>query len=223
MSNSEYSPKEIKCQHSVLDRCNERWHNLFFGVWRALANYDRKLIWGLMEELKRVGLADKLTLKSELFELNPSDEIIERTKQFKETAKIPSLRGKTRRKIQPAFALHVYGIVYGAIRDLPRKGYSSPRNLGRGLAGNIKKRYWDLKDRLAKVEDFLPIDPPQSLDGLLNRSSHLPNRQIAVNVTAHLFRIAPSSLKRILSQAGRQSPKIARMTRKGLRVRVASK
>lgn len=204
-------------QDDALKRCNQRWCDLFFGVWGALAKHDRKLIWGLWEELKRVGLADEKTFKSELFALNPSDELLERVKKFRETAEIPNLRGKTRPKIDPAFALYTYGVTYGAIKDLPRKGYSSPRNQRRGISGNFKQRYWAVKDQVAGITDFLHIDRPVPPDCLLNKWCHLPNSQIALNITAHLFGLEPSSLKRILTQAGHMFPHPTKMARKGLR------
>lgn len=186
----------------ALKRCHQKWRDLFFGVLKALEERDPKLVVGLMEEFKRVGLADEFTFKPDLFDLNPSDEILERVKRLRETIKIASLKGKTRRRIDPGYAILTYHLVLGAIHDLPRKGFASPRNLEGGSKKNFMQRYKDLKERLPKIG----IEGYRPPDGLIYKWSRLTNKQIAVNIAARLLGLETSTLKKLLSQARKKWP-----------------
>lgn len=165
-------PGFITREGVALKRSHRRWRDLFYGVLDALEKRDSKLVVGLMEEFKRVGLADDSTFTPELFDLNPSDEILQRVKRFKETAKIPSLKGKTRRRIDPGYTILTYNLVLGAIHDLPRKGFASPRNLEGGSKKNFIQRYKDLKKRLRKI-GIEGYHPP---DALIHKWSRLTNK-----------------------------------------------
>jgi len=170
----------------------------------ALEKRDSKLVVGIREALKRVGLADDSNFTPKLFDLNPSDEILERVKRFRATAKIPSLKGKTRRRIDPGYAILTYHLVLGAIHDLPRKGFASPRNLEGGSKKNFMQRYKDLKERLPKIG----IEGYRPPDGLMHKWSRLTNKQIAVNIAARLVGLETSTLKKLLSQARKKWPRI---------------
>lgn len=90
-----------KLPSDPIERSQQRWVDLFFGVLGAIDRRDPTLAQGLMLALKKAGLAeyqgDYLTVVPGLFDLNPTDAILKKTGPFRHGASIPSLRGRIRR------------------------------------------------------------------------------------------------------------------------------
>ena len=112
----------------LLERCNLRWACLFWGIWRSLNGSDkryRKIKLGIIEALKKFGLFGVKSFPSELFELNPTDEILRRAVAFKETPWIPDVRGKKlpMEGYAPLIALFDYSSTLFILGKLPRSRF----------------------------------------------------------------------------------------------------
>ena len=100
----EIKPVATPVGKGALKRCVNMWRKLFFWALLAVGRRDGTLHRGLLEELKRVGLADDdLKLKEEFYDLNPSDEVLARVKKLYDAPNIPNLKGKTREQTDPYF------------------------------------------------------------------------------------------------------------------------
>lgn len=202
------------------ERCHFRWCQLFDWLLKVMEKDAPKTYRKVIEAMEREGLVEKHTWSPlsrkeplpssslDLYRIESPNDLMNRVEQLTKSIELSNLRGKTRRKINPVFVARTYIMIYEAIKDLPQKGYSGPKNLGRGLlSGNIAKRYEGLKDRLDNIQDSLPGDLPP--DGDLSKwSRSLNNREIARKVTAHVVGAKPSSLKKIFTEAKKRSPSV---------------
>lgn len=106
-------PAKNDLPSDALERCHQRWVDLFFGILRAIWRYDRNLALGVMLAFQKSKLADfqgdALSFIPNLLDLKPSDEILRRTGPFRQQATIPPLRGRIRRgRLRPPYyAIHL--------------------------------------------------------------------------------------------------------------------
>ncbi len=192
---------------SDLARCHQRWCYLFFGMWNALGKHDPNLIQGLVLELERVGLAHGDSFASELFEINPSDDVLSRAARFHQTGKIPSLRGKTRQRLSPFLCLQNYSVVLHILRDLPRR------------VRNPAHRVLLVKERLSKILHWIGASPSRvPTDRQLRDWATLPVRSLTLRLTAHTCGREPNTFRRELSRAKRLYPELARLWKHGCEV-----
>jgi hypothetical protein len=199
-----------------LERCHQRWNDLFFGVWRSL-NRKKKgyriIQLRIIEALKKYGLFDEKNFSSGLFEPNPTDEILKKVSDFYETKEnqiqLHSVRGKKLpwETVDPETVLFYYWVVVGVL--------SKPFN-GRPLTkiNNPNARKLRIKERLLKV--FPPDKPyiPDKLkyeisEKLLNQCIRFPLKEIAVRVVADYFGKKPDALRKDLTKAKRNNPSLA--------------
>ena len=113
-------PLPEKFPSNPIERSQQRWVDLFFGVLCAIGRRDRRLAQGLMLAFKEAGLAkyqgDELSFVPGLLDLNPTDAILEKTRPFRYGASIPSLRGRIRRgRTRPPYLsllMQYYRVLY---------------------------------------------------------------------------------------------------------------
>jgi len=192
---------------SDLARCHQRWHSLFFGVWSALGKHDPNLIQGLVLELERVDLAHGDSFASDLFDLNPSDDVLLGAARFRQTAKIPSLRGKTRQRLSPYLCLQNYSVVLHTLSDIPKR------------TRNPAHRSLFVKERLPEILRWVGPSPSRvPTDRQLQEWATLPVRRLTLRLTAHLHGRNPNTFQRELSRARRLYPHFARLWKHGCEV-----
>ena len=105
-----------------LDRCHERWENLFFGIWRALYEYEPLLIHKVLESMRNHGLIDDDCLSVDLFSVNPPDDVLRQARTFREgaaTHKLTSRKPPWKRQSDPLDALIDYSSALSIIRVCP--------------------------------------------------------------------------------------------------------
>jgi hypothetical protein len=193
-------------------RCYDQWYNLFFGVLSAINRSDPNLWNGVMRELERVGLAHEGQLSHELLTLDPSQEILDKTDEFRRTARIPNLRGKTRRRSDILSLLVDYSHVVELLKGLPAQRTTR----------NPYHRKRALKDRLRDID--LPLSLKKNIpEELFTRCSVLPPKKIALRVVSHLHDMRPATLKRQLSRARKKYPDEAHLWKHGLKIVVVEK
>lgn len=184
---------------SPIDRCHQRWADLFFGVWRAL--YERKpaLIFGLLESMKSHGLIDDDYLSKDLLWVNPSDDILKRVRTFRTSAVIPKLKGK---KIPPwkkydLFNAHMdYIKTFFVVRNISRK-FRNPAYALKLIKGSLPQIFSEL--HFVK-EKNVP-------DKFLKELIYLPRKELAIRLVAHIHGFKRSdTFKKRLTKARREYP-----------------
>ena len=201
-----------------LERCNLRWANLFFGVWKSLNENDqgyRKIKLGIIEALKKFGLFGKKTFPSELFELNPTDEILRKVEAFKESPWIPDLRGKKLpwERYDPLLALFDYSSTLFIINKLPRR-FNNPVS----YKLKVKERLPEILEKMDfKRRKYIPEE-------LLNKWIKLPRNEFIVRLVAYIHGFRPDAFKKYLIRARQEHPDLAKLWKYGMeKVKVISK
>jgi hypothetical protein len=188
-----------------LERCHQRWHCLFFGVWRALNKHNDNLTWGLLEALKKCGLTSGKTFLSDLFEQIPTEETLRKVKDFCESATIPNLKGKVHpwKELDPLGAFFNYSFMLGIFDDLPSFRQQNPRVLA-------------IKNRLkAIIPLMMGIKRQEVPDRLLREWAFSSKRQLAINITSHLYNKTPDNFQKLLTKARRIHPNLTKAMGKG--------
>lgn len=200
----------------ALERCHERWVNLFFGLQSALIRHDPNIAVALEEAYTRWHLFDppRRAFASGLFDLCPSDATLKRTRTWRTQARLPSsLRGKTRAATDSKFLLFCYYGLYQLLKTLP-----TPRTVR-----NPTHRVLAIEERLQHARQNIPGFPARSVQKrLLTRwiDEHLTNRQLTRSVIAHLFDIKnPNTVTRLLTTAKQSFPRsvLRRWEQEGIR------
>jgi hypothetical protein len=206
------SGRRKNSQYESAERSFRAWASVFFGVWNAIGQYDRTIIIELMREFERLGLAYQGEFNPELFTLNPSQDILDKTEQFRTTARLRyDLRGKTRYRHNPLLLLMQYSKALGYLKGL--KSRRATRNLvSRKLS--IKERF----ERAAKEEFFLSKRSFPLSQTLVEECSCRGVKEIALRVVAHDCGMKPATLKRELTRARRKYPAEARLWKDGAEV-----
>ena len=190
-----------------LERCQLRWHALFWGVWKAICEHDKNLRFGLLEALKEYGfdLLKGSVPENDPFKANPSDEVLRNGLAFRERATIPNLRGKKPpwKRLDPFLSLEAYSHVLWMLKDLPM---------------NYRARCRWLKAHLHEI--LPPIQPTVRKkipdDDLDNLAIGPGKKTIALNVTAYLCNMEAEAFRMYLKEARRQFPELARLWKHGL-------
>jgi len=199
-----------------LERCNLRWHCLFWGIWRSLNESDkryRKIKLGIIEALKKFGLFGVKSFPSELFELNPTDKILRKTLAFRNSPMIPNLRGKKLpwEKSDPAIAIFDYLCVFGALNkpynDQPLQRIRNPI---------ARKKV--VRERLSRIIPVMVYSVSDRIpEELLNECSELPMREMVIRLVAHLHGFKKSgAFRKYLTKGKRNNPSLAQLWEHGI-------
>jgi hypothetical protein len=198
-----------------LERCNLRWSNLFFGVWKSLNENDRryrKIKLGIIEALKKFGLFGDNIFPSELFELNPTDEVLRKVIAFNTSPLIPDLRGKKLPwgKYDSLIALIDYSSILFELRNFPRR-YRTP---------TYPLKY--LKNRLPKILSQISLKKRNDIpDYILKRWISLPKRELTVKLVAYIHGLRPESFQKHLTIARKKYPDLAKWVKHGMEMNKA--
>ena len=193
-----------------LERCNLRWSNLFFGVWNALNENDRryrKIKLGIIEALKEYGLFGVKTFPSELLELNPTDEMIRRTAAFRETSFIHDVRGKKLpwEGYDPLIALFDYSSTLFILGSLPRR-FRNPAAKLLAIKGRLPEI---LKKMVYKVNNDVPEDK------LREWSKHkFSRRELTAKLVAYIHGFKLNAFRKRLTTARKEHPELDKLWRK---------
>ena len=205
-----------------LVRCHLRWERLFWGVWNALEKHDPNITLGLLQALKRFGVADdNFVYPQVVSEQNPTDEVLQRVSIFEKLAHIPNLKGKKlpETKYSPFFALHDHSITLFGLRNIPRK-FNNPTTPLKFLKEHLPEiRSWMLFDEKIDKGEIPP-------DGLLKEwifgrrpKGELkirPEREWTVSLVAHLHGLDVTSFRKYLTTARQMYPNLAKLWKHGL-------
>jgi hypothetical protein len=189
------------------ERCHLRWDRLFFGVWWAIEKYNPVLTFGLLQALKRFGLANDNVFFPELIEPNPSDEILRRVTNFYNSPKIPNLKGKKLpgKRYDSFIALHDYSITLSELRGLRRK------------LRNPVSRMLLLRERLPKILSKMLLKRRDNFpEYLLKKWASLPFKEMATRFVAYAHGLRSDSLQKYLHKARREHPIQANLWKNGL-------
>jgi hypothetical protein len=193
-----------------LERCNLRWHQLFWGIWRSLDENDRhyrKIKLGIIEALKKCGLFGGKNFPSELFELNPTDEILRRTAAFYKTPWIHDVRGKKLpwEGYDPLIALFDYSSTFFILHDVkPRFRNPDAKYLA------IKERLPEILKKVRyKVRDDVPKDILRSLI-----KHKVSKRELTVRLVAYIHGLKQDAFRKRLSAARKEYPDLDKLWRK---------
>jgi len=202
-----------------LERCNLRWSCLFWGIWRSLNESDkryRKIKLGIIEALKKFGLFGIKSFPSELFELNPTDEILRRAAAFIETPWIHDVRGKKLpwEGYDPLIALFDYSSTLFILGKLP------PRLIYRTDRFSwIKER---LPEILKKVSYKVKNDVPENI--LRKWIEHkFSKRELAVRLVANIHGIRHDAFRKHLTTARKEHPELDKLWRRNGMEKIKSK
>ena len=193
-----------------LERCNLRWHCLFWGIWRSLNESDkryRKIKLGIIEALRKFGLFGVKGFPSELFELNPTDEILRRAAAFKETPWIHDVRGKKLpwEGYDPLIALFDYSSTLFILKKLPARNHSREDKFLR-----IKER---LPEVLKKVRYKVRNDVPEDI--LRRLIEHkVSKRELTVRLVAYIHGLTHDAFRKHLTTARKKYPELDKLWRK---------
>ncbi len=182
-----------------IDRCHQRWADLFFGVWRAL--YERKpaLIFGLLESMKSHGLIEDDYLSADLFLVNPPDDILKRVRTFRTSAVIPKLK---KGKLSPWKEYDYFGGLMDYIKTL-------------SLVRNIRRKYRTPAFPLKLIkEKYLPqilselriVKRKNVPDKFLKEWISLPRKELAIRLVAHIHGLGSDAFKKRLTKAKQEIP-----------------
>jgi hypothetical protein len=194
-------------------RCHLRWDRLFFGIWWAIQRYNPVLTFGLLQVLKRFGLANDNVFFPELIEPNPSDEILRRVTNFYNLPRIPNLKGKKlpEKRYDSFIALHDYSIALFELGDFRRK------------FRNPVSRMLLLRERLPKILPKMLLKRKQNFpEYLLKKWASLPFKEMAVRFVAYAHGLRSDSLQKYLHKARHEYPIQANSWRNGLATTKAS-
>ena len=193
-----------------IERCHLRWHGLFFGVWRVLNENDkryRKIKSGIIEALKEFGLFDDNTFHSDLFKLNPTDEILRKAEAFRTSATIPGLRGKKLpwERYDSLITLMDYSSTFFELRNVP----------GRFRTPALPLKY--LKEHLPKILSQISLKKRSDVpDHLLKKWISLPKRELTVRLVAYIHGLRPESFQKHLTIARKKYPDFAKAVKHGM-------
>lgn len=184
--------------HLALERCHARWHGLFFGVLGVVRRRDEKVYLALQEALVTADLMQRrrggiVNFVSELFRIDPSPEILALTERFRSSRPMVSLRGKTRTSRDPIALLMDYGTLYYWLKDLSR-------------SAAVRRR--EIVERFRKAKPFLRAGRTLSRNELEELADAHPtsNKELTLDLTAHLSEMEPDTLKRRLREGRRLIP-----------------
>jgi len=203
-----------------LERCHLRWHCLFWGCVRALNQYDPKLTVGLFNALEKTGgltvSEDSLTFTGELFDLNPSDDILARAKAFYKNPKFPNLKWQRLpwEKINVSLLFIDYSSILHELNKFPPKFFNY-RNIN-------NKKSW-LKDMLPLIFKHVSRHNKEKLEALseitdwdLIKWARLSKKELAVNLVAHIYILTIPNTRKLLATARRKHPLWAKWWKHGL-------
>jgi hypothetical protein len=188
---SKEKSKEESFPRLAIDRANERARYIWNGLVRMLKKED---FYRLREALRSVGLADETYISlEEIFEPNPSDDVLKGLKQFSELKALPNLRGKKPKdlhyeELEEQFddtLLVGYQLVLSQLKTIPRR------------YGPIR-RHKALQDRILPT---LPLENNPVGDNLLRRWGLLPDKRLAEEILAHVYRMNRETIHKYLTRA----------------------
>jgi len=177
-----------------LERCNLRWIYLFEGIQKALGQKDLTLLFGLEEAFKRFGLADNEGYLDELFDPNPTDDILEKIRAFRVFAKLPNLRGR-RPSPENVYrcALMDYSLTISVLKQIPQQKLHD-----RELKYAAVRTYIpEIKSKMSIPDAQRKVISDKDLRGLM----HLPVKALARNIMAHFYGVDPDTFKKYLTNA----------------------
>jgi len=192
-----------------IDRCHQRWIDLFFGVWRVLYQHDPNLVHGLLESMRNQGLLDDDFLSGNLFSIDPPDEVLKGVRTFRATAAIPKLRGKVPpwKRYDPIHALFDFQLALRTVSKLTRR----PRN--------PSSKFLTLKERLPEILSKMRFTKRKNVPDLLLRqwvNGNLPPKELTTRLVAHIHGFTPVSFRKYLARARRENPDLAHILRHGI-------
>lgn len=187
-----------------LERCNLRWHCLFWGVLEVAHKYDRKLEFALLEALRENGfdLSKGFVPEQDPFKENPSDETLVKAKTFYENPKCPSIKWKRLPSEKPDLLglFMYYSSILFELEELPSDFFSlrNPDN---------KKMF--LREKLPLILEHIPFASEMvSLidDRDIAKWAKLSKKDLAVNLVAHVFELSVPNARKILTSARKKYP-----------------
>ncbi len=184
-----------------------RWAWLFNGTLRALYKRDHKLTRGLLESYKQFGLIKEmfglgLPYWRDLYEPNPSDEMLQKTKYFSESAFIPNMKGKKVRwgeeitkllnRIDGVSSFIAYSSILSELKKLPR------------VWRNPEARLKSIREHLPTIIDKVHFKKGKIIPDPILRDwivkSELPPGELAKRIVAHLHGKKPDAFQKYLSE-----------------------
>ena len=191
-----------------LERCQLRWHALFWVVCKAVCEHDKNLRFGLLEALKKYGfdLNKGSVPENDPFKANPSDEVLQNALAFREGATIPrNLRGKKPpwKRLDPFLSLMAYYHILWMLKDLPK---------------NKGARYKWFKEHLPEILDRILLTEKISDDDLEDSFNQPGKKGIALKLTAYLCNMEAEAFRSYLKEARRQYPEMAKACKHGMRL-----
>ena len=189
-----------------IDRCHERWENLFWGVWKALYKHKPALIHGLLESMRIQGLVNSDYESSDLFLQNPPDSVLKEARIFREVATIPNLKGKGVTSPLNKDNPHPFWLVlvdYESALDTVSRVRQRTRHPGLRLLTLKEHLPRLLASRGFKRRDSIP-------DIVLKRwiNKQYPPRDLAMRLIAYIYGLTPRGYRRRLTQARKKYPEI---------------
>jgi hypothetical protein len=211
---AKFRQEKITCPLTPSEQANrvyERWNYLFDGILIVIRKHDPGLMIGIMRECERVGLAYNGQFIPAVFTLVPSQEILDKTREFFRWARnvepraiVPDLRGKTRHRAHPLSLLSDYSAALGVLQDLPSKKVRNVANRRRVIQERLRKAF-PSRESIPDIKKFTEELSDEELSDKKLRS--LPPNEIALRFVAQMYHFKKTStLESELSRARKQYP-----------------
>lgn len=216
MKESGKKSNENTLPQDPLERCQLRWHCLFWGVWKAVFKQGDNLGFGLLEALKRYGfdLLRGSVPENDPFKPNPSDETLVKAKAFYENPKFPRLKWKRLpwKKLDIYVLFTHYSSILFELNELP-SNFSNLRN------ADSKKRI--LKNTLPLILKHIPF-APEIVSNIDDRDvakwAKLSKKDLAVNLVAEIHELSVPNARKNLTLARKKYPEEAIWWKYGLQM-----
>lgn len=197
-----------------LERCHARWLTLFLEILRAIGKKNPALIRGLSVALENSGLTSP-----DLFDANPSDETLQRIVKLENKLTIPKMKkGESiETKLMAIKAFIDFSIALSEFKDFS-KAVGNTKYPG----ARIHKGLLYLKKRIPRIVSFMDrvgsLKQKDVPDTSLRKWTPLPKRELVRRLTAYLSGIEDETFKKLLTQARRENPGLARLWKNGIEI-----